>query len=361
MINLEKSFIYNEEPMSLSLDSKLLKPSSYYYIEKYKTIEHLLKIPKRKKKAFDHQTKTSQVFKLKYLQTLPTKDDLHTLKAELKKIDDLNLESYMIQYWHQGNTYDKSLKVGKPWNIYHQISVSSVERYYKGQHIILDWDTLLDLVNFPVDIKEKLESKRRLAMLSDLVRTAILFCYGGTWLDFTMLLLDKIPQVYLDKDLAFFYRHGVLDLDFLGLKDPRKAFIAHSPYYFSWEPSFEVNMLSSFIHAKEGHEFLGTLLKIMFDFVRQEDPRAHEYLSYQILVDLLMRRPEFATLTQDLTNSLPSDACAHLMQVFDYKKFEDRIYEEICERYPLQKLNAGCAFIKGSLFYESLKKQGLLS
>ena len=361
MINFDELFVYKEPPLQLTLDKTLIKSNLYTYIKKYKYLENFLKIHRRKNKAKAHQMKTSIVLQDKFLKIMPTDADLLKLKQDLKKIKDLNLENYIIQYWHQGNTQNKALQAEKPWKIYHQISLTTVEKYYKGKHVVLDWDSLLDLINFPIDIKEKLENFRRIAMLSDLVRTALLFCYGGTWLDFTMLLLDKIPQPYLDKDLAFFYRHGALDLDFLSIKNPKRSFIAYSPYYFSWDSSFEVNMLSSFIHAKEGHRFLGILLKVMFDFVRQENPRAHEYLSYQILVDLLMRREEFKYLRYDLTKSLPSDACAHLMQVFDYRKFDNHVYQEICARFPLQKLNWKCDLIKGSLFYESLLKQGLFS
>ena len=354
------SLIYKENDLQTPYKVENVKTKTHYYLEKYRTLEKLCKIPKRKYKAKLHQTKTSRVFREKYLQELPTDEELLLLKQKLKRVTDLNLENYIIQYWHQGNTLDKANASGKPWGIYHKISVDSVERYYSGKHIIFDWDNLLQIVNFPIEIKEKLENKRRIAMLSDIVRTAILFCYGGTWLDFTMLLLDKIPQSYLERDLTFYYRHGFLHLDFLQLKNVQRLFVAHSPYYFSWDPSFEVNMLSSFIHAKEGQRYLGLLLKIMLDFVKNEVPRAHEYLSYQILADLLIRQPEFSDFRMNLSTKLPSDACAHLMQVFDYMKFDEKVYTEICNRYPLQKLNGGCDLIKGSLFYESLKKQGYI-
>ena len=70
---------------------------------------------------------------------------------------------------------------------------------------------------------------------------------------------------------------------------------------------------------------------------------------------------EFSDLRMMLSTKLPSDACAHLMQVFDYMKFDEKIYTEICNKYPLQKLNGGCELIKGSLFYESLKNKNMLN
>lgn len=50
-----------------------------------------------------------------------------------------------------------------------------------------------------------------------------------------------------------------------------------------------------------------------------------------------------------------SDACCHILQAFDYIKYDNSIYKELKDKFPIQKLNAGCRFIKGSLLFETVK------
>ena len=342
------------------LRSAKIYPPYERFIETYRYVESLCKIKRRCRKALSKQTKTAQLLQEKFLNNLPNTTQLETLRAELTVQPGLNLEDKIVQYWHQGSTFAKAQQNHGPWGIMQCLSNVSIERFYADSRLILDADSIVDYIAFPKDVKDKLTRLKKLPLLSDLIRTAFLFCYGGTWLDFTILLLNKIPSYCLDKEVFYFIRDGELEINSLHYKDIKQRFIAHSPYYFGWDDSFKVNMFSCLIHAKVGNILLGTLLSVLFKFVREEDPREYEYFVYMILFDLLLDTSQFNHLKSEFTQGIPSDACCHILQVFDYKRFNEKLYDEICAKYPVQKLNGGCRLIKGALLYETLRRQQLL-
>ncbi len=337
-------------------------PSYERFIEAYRYVESLCKIKRRYRKALRKQGKTAQLLQEKFLNNLPNNEQLESLRAELTVQPGLNLEDKIIQYWHQGNTFQKAKSNGAPWGAVQCVSQLSIQRYYpeKYSRLLLDKDSLSSYLNFPADIILKIESIHLLPLLCDLVRTALLFCYGGTWLDFTILLLNKLPGYCLEGNPFFFLRHGELSLGGWQRAVWERHFIAHCPYYFSWDAKFKVNQFNSVIHAKAGDPLLGTILYILLSFHRQYNAREYEYFIYMILFDLLLDTPQFSYLKTKFKQDVPSDACCHLLQVFDYKKFNENLYHEMCTKYPVQKLNRGCRLIKGSLLYETLRRQQLL-
>ncbi len=344
------------------LCSTKIKPACWRIIESYRYAESLCKIKRRTSKALRKQAKTVHLLQDKFLNNLPDKAQLQALRAELMVQSDLNLEDKIIQYWHQGATFQKAKSNNAPWGLMQTVSQLSIQHQYPDTavRLLLDQDSIQAYLHFPKDIAFKLEAMHRFPLLCDLVRTALLFCYGGTWLDFTILLLNKLPSYCFEKELFFFLRHGKLAFKHWDSAALEQRFIAHSPYYFSWDDNFRVNQFNSVIHAKAGDPLLGTMLMILFAFHRQYDAREYEYFIYMILFDLLLDTPQFSYLKTELTQDIPSDACCHLLQVFDYIKFSDDIYTEICSKYPVQKLNGGCRLIKGSLLYETLRRQRLL-
>ena len=337
-------------------------PSYERVIETYRYVESVCKIKRRHRVALSKQAKTAKVLQENFLNNLPNAMQLDSLREELTAQLGLNLENKIIQYWHQGNTFQKAKSNDAPWGVVQCVSQLSIQRYYpeKSSRLLLDKDSLATYLNFPADIVLKLETIRRLPLLCDLVRTALLFCYGGTWLDFTILLLNKLPDYCLEGNPFFYLRHGELNIEGWQRDVWERHFIAHSPYYFSWDSEFKVNQLNSVIHAKAGDQLLGTMLYILLSFHRQYDAREYEYFIYMILFDILLDTPQFSYLKANLTQDIPSDACCHLLQVLDYKKFNENLYHEMCTKYPVQKLNGGCRLIKGALLYETLRRQQLL-
>ena len=80
--------------------------------------------------------------------------------------------------------------------------------------VILDKDTLYNYIDFPHDIMDTLVSMRKYALFLDLIITVFLFTKGGPWMDFTLYLLNKIPDKYKNTDLCFFFFYGKVSLIF---------------------------------------------------------------------------------------------------------------------------------------------------
>ena len=76
-------------------------------------------------------------------------------------------------------------------------------RQHAGKHPVhvLTADNLQSYINFPPVIWEKWKSKKILpANFSDIVRMALIYRYGGLWLDATIFCSKQIPNWYFSED-----------------------------------------------------------------------------------------------------------------------------------------------------------------
>lgn len=118
---------------------------------------------------------------------------------EEKEIKPLNRNNtYRIwQYWESG--IENAPDIVKT-------CVASVDKY-KGnlEHIILTGDSIKDYIKIP-DYIYKLKAKGAIksAHFADIVRTYLLYEYGGCWIDATVLLMAPLPQYIRDSELFVF-------------------------------------------------------------------------------------------------------------------------------------------------------------
>ncbi|MCD8236260.1 MAG: capsular polysaccharide synthesis protein [Prevotellaceae bacterium] len=113
-----------------------------------------------------------------------------------------NLQGKRIiwQYWGQGYSNPDMPELVR-------ICLDSVEKYCEGGEFLLIRLTDENISEY-IDLPEYVESKRKsfpVAVFSDLLRTCLLTCYGGCWLDATVLLTGRIPEKYWNYDF-FMYR-----------------------------------------------------------------------------------------------------------------------------------------------------------
>ena len=86
----------------------------------------------------------------------------------------------------------------------------SIKKYAGRQVVLLTENNVQNYINMPDYLNEKLKSGvLPLAIYADLMRVALLEHYGGTWMDATILLTDKIPQEILNSDFLCFTIHSV--------------------------------------------------------------------------------------------------------------------------------------------------------
>ena len=155
-------------------------------------------LPKKIKKIIDKQADFYQqgyveqcwdkiigeYFKLKENEGKTPIDDI----ISKKKIDN---QKIIWQYWGTGWENKELPDIVK-------LCMKSVEKY-KGDYTIirLDDNNLKKYIDLPQFILEKKKNgKIPFAFFSDLLRLSLLKCYGGVWLDATILLTDFLPKKY---------------------------------------------------------------------------------------------------------------------------------------------------------------------
>ena len=110
-------------------------------------------------------------------------------------------------FWYQG--FEEAPEIVK---VCHR-QLGRVLNKDKFQVITIDKDNLKDYVSFPQFIWQKFSNGIiDLTHLSDIVRTVLLYNYGGVWCDATYFLSADIPSVLLDNPL-FVFRYSELDRD----------------------------------------------------------------------------------------------------------------------------------------------------
>lgn len=102
-------------------------------------------------------------------------------------------EDLIWQYWHQG--IENAPKVI-------QKCLASVKRIENDKTInVLTFDTIKNFVELPQKYYDLVNSKKMpIALFSDILRVYLLEKYGGTWIDSTIYLSDKIPNDILKSD-----------------------------------------------------------------------------------------------------------------------------------------------------------------
>ena len=101
---------------------------------------------------------------------------------QIKPKKTFNNEKIIWQFWGQGWDFEKLPDVVK-------ISYKSVEKYKKDYEIIhLDMNNINDYLEIPAYILKKVEDKKMgFAHFTDIIRLALLYNYGGVWIDATIL------------------------------------------------------------------------------------------------------------------------------------------------------------------------------
>jgi len=130
---------------------------------------------------------------LKYLKRYLNKNSAYSLNERpIKKINPC-----IWTCWLQG--YDNAPPIVKA-------CINSMQKYSNGYDvIIITEENLSDYVSMPDFITKKYKADIISAtQFSDLLRTLLLINYGGIWLDATVLLTKKIPQILLDSDFFVF-------------------------------------------------------------------------------------------------------------------------------------------------------------
>lgn len=217
-----------------------------------------------------------------------------------------NLESFLVnkkivfpdnakivwQYWGQGyNDGDVPELV--------RICLASVDKYVTDCTIIrLSDQNLSQYIDLPQILLKK-KDKMPLANFSDILRCFLLATYGGLWLDVSVLLTGKLPDM-LFKQNFFMYQRDPNELY-------KKYWENSFAYYWGWGEKFKVNTLVGIMYAKPNNNIVGDFCKILMSFWKRND-KLPDYFLFQILIDVYKQdNPEWKI-------PVVSDTIPHLLR-----------------------------------------------
>lgn len=112
----------------------------------------------------------------------------------------LEINNPIWVYWKQGE-YEAPEIVKR--------CISSIKENVRGTVIVLDEGNLEEYIKLPKYVEKKaMVGNISAAHFSDLIRFSLLEHYGGTWIDATVLLTEKIPE-YITESEIFAYRDSL--------------------------------------------------------------------------------------------------------------------------------------------------------
>ncbi len=247
----------------------------------------------------------------------------------VKKVKELPTDQIIWQYWGQGAENDSLPEVVN-------LCFKSVDKYCEDFLVIrLNDENISEYLEFPSYLMEKLQNgSLSRTFFSDILRLALLFHYGGVWLDATILLTDSLPKKMMDLPYFMFQRDP---------NEEHKTFWEQSyAFYWGWDKNFKVKVLNSIIFAKKGNIVIGDSLSLLLYYWQKEN-KAIDYFFYQILYQHLIENQ-----LKDQKCKLLSDVFPHILQT----KFNGS-----AEFFQIETVLSKCSLHKMSYFDEKGMEQ----
>lgn len=270
----------------------------------------------------------------KKIISLYINDELDEIIITPKKY--LKDKKIIWQYWGQGWNSESLPEVVKICSRSVQINKGDYEVIY------LDDQNVSEYIEFPDFVNEKRKNVNfRHAFFADLLRLALLKCYGGVWADATILFTTPISEQLGASDFFMFYRNSDVT---------NKAKWQHlNKKYFSWDKKNRVNVLNSFIISKKENVTIRILLQLLLLFWKTQRDIPH-YFFFQILFDEL-KKENLIEEFQLIDDTLPHLLFSELNSPFDKDKLGEILAQ--CNQHKL-------TYVKDYLpnsFYDYLKEK----
>lgn len=241
------------------------------------------------------------------LIALYQQNDLPAFTTKPKR--QLNHQKIIWQYWGQGIDGDLPDIV--------KLCFKSVDNH-KGDFTVIRLDdaNLHEYLELPDFVWQKRKNPEfKPAFFADLLRLALLYHYGGVWIDATILLTAPIDESLQSQDFFMFTR------DFQA--QDQAFWTTFNADYFGWHEHHYVNVLNSFIIAKQHNPIIKDCLQILLNFWFTQNRIPH-YFFFQIMFDVLMTN--YAHNYQDflkLDDTLPHLLISRLNQPFNEQNWKN--------------------------------------
>lgn len=136
--------------------------------------------------------------------------------------------------------------------------LKSIKKYCAGRQVIILTENSIDkYIQLPSYIIRKYKNGQiPPALYSDIVRYCLIYKYGGTWIDSTVLLTDKLPNEILHQDFFMFQISKFRPIRYFHLTT-------------NW-----------FIHAKPGNVIIKDLINLNFEYWKNKDFACDYFMNF---------------------------------------------------------------------------------
>lgn len=269
----------------------------------------------RRRRIIREQTSVSHICDL-YI------DDYFNGKIELVNIvpkqPDLVGKRIIWQYWAQG--YDDCIlpEVVKT-------CFSSIDKYRGNYQIIrVCDDTISDYIDLPAFMYAKRGNGFKTHSFANVLRLALLYAYGGVWLDATVYMTGEIPAQYSAYDFFMYQRDE---------NEEHKKYWENSfALYFGWGEDFIVRVLTSIIYSKPGCLLIRDWMNLMIHVWRANDSYPF-YFIFPVMYNQLIKSGKSGQNCPVIGDCLPH----YLMQIIN-DEFPYSTPKETAQMIPFHKL-----------------------
>ena len=232
--------------------------------------------------------------------------------------------NYVWQYWGQGEEQATELV---------KACFASVKKYCPDKNIIvLNDENVKDYIDIPDFIQDKLQKGIiSRTHFSDYLRTCLLVKYGGTWIDATVYLTDKIPDI-IDKSDFFVFQpiaysecKKVPSLKMLKLLEKIPTYLSSFLCLSSW-----------FIHSKTNNRIL-ELTKLLMEEYWKKEESLYDYFLFHFFFTLVVLNDE---KSKKIFEKMPNLANRnpHMLQQVLLDEYDEELFEELKGLSPIHKL-----------------------
>ena len=132
-----------------------------------------------------------QFWSLNFLEKFAKEKNLFDKKYSYEN-EEQDSEKYIFVLWYQG--FDNLPPIIEK-------CIESIKKHIKNRKLVLiSWENIKDWADLPDYIYEKLErGDITKTFFSDILRSSLLYKYGGCWLDAAIFLTDEIDESYFDR------------------------------------------------------------------------------------------------------------------------------------------------------------------
>jgi hypothetical protein len=230
-----------------------------------------------------------------------------TNKLSLPKVcQKLHFKEYPIWFcWLQGKEYMPPIT---------QLCLSSIKENSNGHPIVfLTADNYNNYIELPIHIVSLfLDGKIGYAHFADIIRTSLLYHYGGCWIDSTILLTEELKS-------------EVFDSEFYSIK------LREDPFFIS-----KCRWSNFFLACRPGNQIMGYILEMFNQYLLKKDCFT-DYFMMDYFMDMVIQSDKRLALSIDnipFNNENTHDLKFHLKDEYSTIHFK-----KICGETYIHKLS----------------------